>query len=64
MKTIKETNELNIKSNNKNYEDKIDKLNMEINKLKNELKTKEEELLVYKLNNEKILALNEQKINF
>ena len=63
-KTIKETNELNIKSNNKNYEDKIDKLNMEINKLKNELKTKEEELLVYKLNNEKILALNEQKINF
>ncbi len=63
-KTIKETNELNIKSKNKNYEDKIDKLNMEINKLKNELKTKEEELLVYKLNNEKILALNEQKINF
>ena len=37
---------------------------MEINKLNNELKTKVEELLVYKLNNEKILALNKQKINF
>ena len=63
-KTLKETNELNIKSNNKNFEDKIDKMNMELNKLKNEIKTKEEELLVYKLNDEKVLALNEQKINF
>ena len=63
-KTLKETNELNIKSNNKNFEDKIDKMNMEINKLKNDLKTKEEELLVYKLNEEKVLALNEQKVNF
>ena len=63
-KTMKETNELNIKSNNKNYEDKIDKMTMEINKIKNELKTKEEELLIYKLNDEKVLALNNQKINF
>ena len=37
---------------------------MEINKLNNELKTKVEELLIYKLNDEKILQLNEQKINF
>ena len=63
-KSMKETNELNIRTNNKNYEDKIDKMNMEINKLKSELKSKEEELLMYKLNDEKILALNEQKINF
>ena len=63
-KTLKETNELNIKSNNKNYEEKIDKMTIEINKLKHELKAKEEELLVYKLNDEKVLALNNQKINF
>ena len=63
-KSMKETNELNIRTNNKNYEDKLDKMNMEINKLKSELKSKEEELLMYKLNDEKILALNEQKINF
>ena len=63
-KSMKETNELNIKTNNKNYEDKIDKMNMEINKLKTELKAKEEELLMYKLNDEKIMALNDQKINF
>ena len=63
-KTMKETNELNIKSNNKNYEEKIDKMTMEMNKLKSELKAKEEELLLYKLNDEKVLALNDQKINF
>ena len=63
-KAMKENNELSIKNNNKNYEDKIDKMTMEINKLKNELKTKEEELLIYKLNDEKVSALNNQKINF
>ena len=63
-KTMKETNELNIKSSNKSFEEKIEKMGMEINKLKSELKAKEEELLVYKLNDEKVLALNEQKINF
>ena len=63
-KAMKETNELTIKSNNKNYEEKIDKMTMEINKLKSELKAKEEEILLYKLNDEKVLALNDQKIKF
>ena len=63
-KAMKETNELTIKSNNKNYEEKIDKMTMEINKLKSELKAKEEEILLHQLNDEKVSALNEQKINF
>ena len=63
-RTMKETNELNIKTNNKNYEEKIEKMTMEINKLKTELKAKEEEILLYKLNDEKVLALNDQKIKF
>ena len=63
-KAMKETNELTIKSNNKNYEEKIDKMTMEINKLKSELKAKEEEILLHQLNEEKVSALNEQKINF
>lgn len=37
---------------------------MEINKYKSKIKEKEEDLLVYKLNDEKVLALNDQKINF
>ena len=63
-KTLKETNERTIKANNKGHEEKIEKMIMEINKLKSEIKAKEEDLLVYKLNNEKVLALNDQKINF
>ena len=63
-KTLKETNERTIKANNKGHEEKIEKMVMEINKLKSEIKAKEEDLLVYKLNDEKVLALNEQKINF
>ena len=63
-KTLKETNERTIKANNKSSEEKIEKMNMEINKLKSDIKAKEEELLVYKLNDEKVLALNTQKINF
>jgi FtsZ-binding cell division protein ZapB len=63
-KTLKETNERTIKANNKSSEEKIEKMNMEINKLKSEIKAKEEELLIYKLNDEKVSALNIQKINF
>ena len=37
---------------------------MEIEKLKNEIKSKDEEILLNKLNNEKVNALNIQKINF
>jgi len=63
-KTLKETNERTIKANNKSMEEKIEKMNMEINKLKSDIKAKEEDLLVYKLNDEKVMALNTQKINF
>ena len=37
---------------------------MEIEKLKNDIKTKDEEILLNKLNNEKVSALNIQKIQF
>ena len=63
-KTIKETNERNIKTTNKGFEEKMDKMKMEINKLKSEIKAKEEDLLIYKLNDEKVSALNIQKISF
>ena len=63
-KTLKETNERAIKANNKSSEEKIEKMNMEINKLKSDIKAKEDDLLVYKLNDEKVSALNIQKINF
>ena len=63
-KTLKETNEMTIKANNKGHEEKVEKMTMEINKLKSQIKAKEEDLLVYKLNDEKVLALNDQKINF
>ena len=63
-KTLKETYERTIKANNKGFEEKIEKMTMEINKLKSQIKAKEEDLLVYKLNDEKVLALNDQKINF
>ena len=63
-KTIKETNERTIKSNNKEFEEKIEKMKMEINKINSEKKAKEDELLVYKLNDEKVSALNIQKISF
>ena len=63
-KTLKETNKRAIIANNKGFEEKVDKLTMEINKLKSEVKAKEEDLLVYKLNDEKVSALNVQKITF
>ena len=63
-KTLKETNERTIIANNKTNEEKIEKMVMEINKYKSKIKEKEEDLLVYKLNDEKVLALNDQKINF
>ena len=63
-KTIKETNERTIKANNKEFEEKIEKMKMEINKINSEKKAKEDELLVNKLNDEKVSALNVQKIAF
>ena len=63
-KTLKETNERAIKANSKSSEEKIEKMSMEINILKSDIKAKEDELLVYKLNDEKVSALNIQKINF
>ena len=62
-KTLKETNERTIKSNKKDFDEKIEKMNMEINKLKLEIKAKEEDLLVNKLNDDKVTALNTQKIS-
>ena len=62
-KTLKETNERTIKSNKKEFDEKIEKMNMEINKLKLEIKAKEEDLLVNKLNDDKVTALNTQKIS-
>ena len=46
------------------YENKIKELNNKIKKLENELKDKKEEMLISKMNNEKIISLNEQKIIF
>ena len=63
-KIIKETKERNILENNMKYEDKINNLNMEINKLKTEIKTKEEEILLEKLNKDQLSALDMQKITF
>ena len=63
-KILKEAKERNIEEINKKYEDKINNLNMEINKLKTEIKTKDEEILLEKLNIEQISALNMQKMTF
>ena len=63
-KMIKEANERAIAENNKKFEDKINSLNMEINKLKTDIKTKEEEILLERLNKEQMSALDKQKITF
>ena len=63
-KTLKETNEMNISTLTKQNEAKVEKLTLEIDKLNNEIKTKDEEILLIKLNDEKISALNIQKISF
>ena len=63
-KMIKETKDRNIDEINKKYEDKINNLNMEINKLKTEIKTKDEEILLERLNKEQLSALDTQKITF
>ena len=63
-KTLKETNEMTLSSLTKQNEAKIEKLTLEIDKLNNELKTKDEEILLIKLNDEKVSALNIQKITF
>ena len=62
-KTLKETNERTIKENKKGFEETIEKMKMEINKLKLEIKAREEDLLVNKLNDDKVSALNVQKIS-
>ena len=63
-KIFKETQDRNILENNQKYEDKINNLNMEINKLKTEIKTKEEEILLEKLDKDQLSALDMQKITF
>ena len=63
-KNIKETNERSIHSLRKEFEAKLENYKMDIHKMKNELQTKEEEIIVIKLNNEKVRALDEQKITF
>ena len=62
-KTMRETNERSMKANSKQFEEKIEKMNLEINKLKLDIKAKEEDLLVNKLNDDKVSALNTQKIS-
>lgn len=61
---LKEANERSVNENNKAFEDKINNLNMDINKLKSEIKTKDEDMLMEKLNLEQMSALNTQKITF
>ena len=62
-KIMKDNSERIVRDNIKKYQDKIDKMKMEMNKLKMELKAKEEDLLINKLNEDKVSALNVQKIN-
>ena len=62
-KALKESNERSVRESIRKYQEKIEKMKMEMNKLKMELKTKEEDLLISKLNDDKITALNTQKIN-
>ena len=62
-KIIKENSERTVRDNIKKYQEKIDKMKMEINKSKMDIKSKEEELLINKLNDDKVNALNTQKIN-
>ena len=54
--------EYNIRKNN--YEQKLKEINDIKDKMKKELKAKEEQLLVMKMNNEKISSLYEQKSHF
>ena len=63
-KMLKETMDRNILESDQKYEDKINNLNMEINKLKTEIKAKDEEILLEKLNKEQLSALDTQKITF
>ena len=63
-KTLKETHQRTIEELKKESQSQIEKYTMEIEKLKNEIKSKDEEILLNKLNNEKVNALNIQKINF
>jgi len=63
-KMLKEANERSAIENSKAFEDKINNLNMDINKLKSEIKTKDEDMLMEKLNLEQMSALNTQKITF
>ena len=53
-KMLKEANERSVNENNKAFEDKINNLNMDINKLKSEIKTKDEDMLMEKLNLEQM----------
>ena len=62
-KIMKENNERSVRDSIKKYQEKIEKMKMEINKLKLDIKAKEEDLLVNKLNDDKVSALNVQKIN-
>ena len=61
---LKETYIINSEEKNKELNELNNKLSLEINKLKIELKTKEEEILLINLNKEQDLALSVQKINF
>ncbi len=63
-KTLKETHQRTIEELKKESQSQIEKYTIEIEKLKNEIKSKDEEILLNKLNNEKVNALNIQKINF
>ena len=65
-KKTSEYNDLNIEYNNKkkSYEKRLKEINDIRNKMKKELKLKEEQLLVMKMNNDKITSLYEQKSKF
>ena len=60
---LKENGERSLRESIKKYQEKIEKMKMEMNKLKMELKAKEEDLLINKLNDDKVSALNVQKIS-
>ena len=63
-KNLKNSNEISLNNLNKEFESKIEKFKINIEKLKNEIKSKEEEILLNNLNFEKISSLDKQKINF
>jgi len=63
-KNANNINEESINSIKYEYNTKIDKLKSDINNYKNEIKNKDDQMLMMKFSEEKLSALNNQKIEF